>query len=642
MNPPDSSPNVEGYQVVARKYRPQSFESLIGQGHIATALANAIRQSRIGHAYLFTGARGVGKTSSARIFAKCLNCVTGPTTTPCNECDVCSAISVGEDVDVLEIDGASNRGIDEIRSLRSNAAIRPSRAKFKIYIIDEVHMLTSQAFNALLKTLEEPPKHVKFIFCTTDPHKMPITVLSRCQRFDFSPVQTDSIAESLKTIVAQENKTADEDALMLLARRANGSMRDSQSLLEQVFSFSGNHLSVEAIHQLLGTAGIGRIAELATALLGHDSTKSLSLIHEALSQGVDAGQLASQLLGYFRDVMTVKIGCSPDTLLMCSPADVETIRTQIDDVGLETLLSMIQILDSGLVRMQSSLHARTLLEVAAIRICNLQNLDAISELVKQISDSGSASPAARPRISPPHAAPQPTVEQKTAPAEPSTKKKEVVDSTSHFTSQSPCHSPSPTSSLSAPNHSLPAAPTATKDTESAGTHFTETHRDAPHPSVLKTHRDSDVEIEREPVAVLAVPAKPSTNASGSRNQLSQDWQAMAESMVGMTAEMVASPEALVLVEPNLIRATLKDAYTVRECLKPERKQSIESALSAITGRSVRVEFCVSETARQAAENVAPRLSQAQLKRMLLEQDFVKKAMDVFDAEITQFYQRAKN
>ena len=170
------------YTVVARRYRPQSFGDLVGQNHISQALGNAIKQNRVGHAYLFTGARGVGKTSSARIFAKCLNCQNGPAEKPCNECDICEAVSLGEDVDVLEIDGASNRGIDEIRQLRSNANVRPSRARYKIYIIDEVHMLTSQAFNALLKTLEEPPEHVKFIFCTTDPQKMPITVLSRCQR----------------------------------------------------------------------------------------------------------------------------------------------------------------------------------------------------------------------------------------------------------------------------------------------------------------------------------------------------------------------------------------------------------------------------------------------------------------------------
>ena len=177
------------------RYRPTDFDDLIGQSQVSTALRNAIQQNRVGHAYLFTGARGVGKTSSARIFAKCLNCQTGPTIKPCGKCDICDSVSYGEDVDVLEIDGASNRGIDEIRQLRANANVRPSRGRYKIYIIDEVHMLTVAAFNALLKTLEEPPAHVKFIFCTTDPEKIPITVLSRCQRFDFPPIQTQSIVE---------------------------------------------------------------------------------------------------------------------------------------------------------------------------------------------------------------------------------------------------------------------------------------------------------------------------------------------------------------------------------------------------------------------------------------------------------------
>ena len=298
--PADSSENEnsasgDDYQVVALRYRPQAFEDLVGQGHIATALSNAIKQSRVGHAYLFTGARGVGKTSSARIFAKCLNCETGPTTTPCNTCDVCQAVSTGEDVDVLEIDGASNRGIDEIRQLRSNAAIRPSRGRFKIYIIDEVHMLTQQAFNALLKTLEEPPGHVKFIFCTTDPQKIPITVLSRCQRFDFSPVQPNEIAGRLLEIATNEGVTVDEKALALLARRANGSMRDSQSLLEQLFSFCNNTISVEEVHQLLGTSDIARIAEIAAAMAAKDSSATLKLIHQTIAEGSDAGQIAEQL-----------------------------------------------------------------------------------------------------------------------------------------------------------------------------------------------------------------------------------------------------------------------------------------------------------------------------------------------------------
>ena len=229
-SPPPGGPPGQ-YVVVARRYRPQTFDQLFGQEHVAQALTNAITTQRVGHAYLFTGARGVGKTSAARILAKALNCERGPAAVPCNQCDTCLSVSTGDDVDVLEIDGASNRGIDEIRQLRQNVNVRPSRSRFKIYIIDEVHMLTREAFNALLKTLEEPPEHVKFIFCTTEATKIPITILSRCQRFDFAGISTRSIAERLRQIVAAEGVTAEPEALEILARRAAGSMRDSQSLL---------------------------------------------------------------------------------------------------------------------------------------------------------------------------------------------------------------------------------------------------------------------------------------------------------------------------------------------------------------------------------------------------------------------------
>ncbi len=285
------------YVVVARRYRPQDFSQLIGQGQVSQALANAITTNRVGHAYLFTGARGVGKTSTARIFAKALNCVNGPTTAPCGECDICQGIAAGGDVDVIEIDGASNRGIDEIRQLRSNVNVRPSRARFKIYIIDEVHMLTTQAFNALLKTLEEPPEHVKFIFCTTEADKIPITVLSRCQRFDFAPIETRSIVERLQQICASERVEADLEALQIIARRAAGSMRDSQSLLEQLLSFGGERITVADVHALLGTAHAARLATVADCIARGDAAAALREVETAVTAGVDLGALTEQLLG---------------------------------------------------------------------------------------------------------------------------------------------------------------------------------------------------------------------------------------------------------------------------------------------------------------------------------------------------------
>ncbi len=376
------------YLVVARRYRPQTFVELIGQEQVARALAGAITAGRVGHAYLFTGARGVGKTSAARILAKALNCVEGPTPTPCNQCDICRSINAGSDVDVLEIDGASNRGIDEIRQLRQNVGVRPSRARYKIYIIDEVHMLTKEAFNALLKTLEEPPEHVKFIFCTTEPTKIPITILSRCQRFDFAGIRTASIQERLSQIVAAEGRTAEPEALALLARRAAGSMRDSQSLLEQLLSFGHDRLTVSDIHTLLGTASDERLSALAGHLAGRNPAGALAELDAAMTEGVEVGQLLEQLLGYCRDAMTLLVGCPAEALLYTSAARQEEVAAVGKTWGLETLLAVVQILEQALSRLRTSPQGRTLAELALVRVASLENLEDIATLVAQIAVGG--------------------------------------------------------------------------------------------------------------------------------------------------------------------------------------------------------------------------------------------------------------
>ncbi len=372
------------YVVVARRYRPQTFEQLIGQEHVSRALVGAIASNRVGHAYLFTGARGVGKTSAARILAKALECEHGPTPTPCNVCDICQSISAGSDVDVLEIDGASNRGIDEIRQLRQNVNIRPSRARFKIYIIDEVHMLTREAFNALLKTLEEPPEHVKFIFCTTEASKIPITILSRCQRFDFAGIHLPSIVARLEQIVAAEGVTADPAALAILARRANGSMRDSQSLLEQLLAFGEKKITAADVHAMLGTAGEGRLGELVGHLVSRNAAGAIAELDAALEEGVDVGQLLEQLLGYLRDCMTAAVGCPSETFLHTSPAEQEQLIQTGKQLGLETILAIMQIVDHTLSRLRYSTQSRTLAEMALVRIANLENLDDLSNLIAQL------------------------------------------------------------------------------------------------------------------------------------------------------------------------------------------------------------------------------------------------------------------
>jgi DNA polymerase III subunit gamma/tau len=370
------------YTVVARRYRPRDFSELVGQQTVVQALTTAIQTNRVGHAYLFTGARGVGKTSSARIFAKALNASADGSGAFDPNSDVAQAIDSGEDMDVLEIDGASNRGIDEIRQLRASVSARPSRSPYKIYIIDEVHMLTMPAFNALLKTLEEPPPHVKFIFCTTDPEKVPITVLSRCQRFDFAPVKTDQILERLQFICKNEGATAEPEALQLIARRAAGSMRDSQSLLEQILSFADSKITTATVHEMLGTADESRLAEIADALINRDNAQVLLLLHQAVEAGVDAGQLGEQILGYLRDMMTIGVGASVELLRTANPARAEELAAAAKRWGTMTLLSAIQILDGSLVKMRHSTQSRTILEVAMVQICHLQDLQGLADLIR--------------------------------------------------------------------------------------------------------------------------------------------------------------------------------------------------------------------------------------------------------------------
>lgn len=659
-NQSTESTNDGQYQVVALKYRPQSFEELIGQGHIAKALSNAIDKNRVGHAYLFTGARGVGKTSSARIFAKCLNCETGPTKKPCGVCDICEAVSAGEDVDVLEIDGASNRGIDEIRQLRSNAAVRPSRSKYKIYIIDEVHMLTMQAFNALLKTLEEPPLHVKFIFCTTDPQKIPITVLSRCQRFDFSPVQTDEIAKALRAIATSEGVTADEQALALLARRANGSMRDSQSLLEQLFSFCGNQISIDEVHQLLGTADMSRISAIATAMTNADPTETLNLIHRGMIEGVDAGQMADQLLGYFRDMMAVRVGCGPDTLLNCTAVDMEPLGALAEILGLETILTIVQLLDSAVVRMQSSLHARILLESAAVRICNLEKLDSISDLINSLGKPGTGKPTvatSRPR----QRVEMQQVNVSTTPS--GLKKNDLANPPTASQARQPSEALGPDSDADA-NQSLAqhasalgsraqpeptATPTATGE-------IAEANHDSPakHPAAgdfASTSVRPDVE---EPVLQPATePTTPSPLAVEAANRVSNSeakssskitnesikdsYDQMLEEMGDMTADMASDYKSLVMKSPTHLVVTLSDTINRDLCSKPDRKQKFEIALEAITGNKIKIDFLAAKRTPQSAAP-APKLTRVQQIRQLQEVDFVAQTIDLFDAEITGYHE----
>ncbi len=382
--PLKSEKTPSAYQVVARRYRPQAFDELIGQETVARALSNAIETNRVGHAYLFTGARGVGKTSCARIFAKALNCVDGPTVRPCLACDSCVAVSTGDDVDVIEIDGASNRGVDEIRQLRQNATIAPSRSLYKIYIIDEVHMLTREAFNALLKTLEEPPARVKFIFCTTEPNKIPITILSRCQRFDFSGIASGSIAGRLAQIAAQEGAEAEDGVFEILARRANGSMRDAQSLLEQLLSFAPTYISQADARGMLGSVDDKKLFDILDATVDGNCARVFGLVADAAAQGVDFGVLVEQTLGVYRDLMVVANGCGARELMYSPVARLADLQRIAAAFGIRRILASLQILDQTAQRMRFSAQSRVLAELAFARLCLLDSFQALETLIERL------------------------------------------------------------------------------------------------------------------------------------------------------------------------------------------------------------------------------------------------------------------
>jgi DNA polymerase-3 subunit gamma/tau len=372
------------YTVVARRYRPQRLEDVVGQDHVVRALRNAIRLNRIAQAYLFCGTRGVGKTSIARIFAKCLNCVRGPTEEPCQTCDICQAIAQGQDVDVIEIDGASNNGVEQVRELRQNAALRPSRARYKIYYIDEVHMLSTGAFNALLKTLEEPPPHVKFFFATTEANKIPITVLSRCQRYDFAGITPDLIATTLRGICEQERVQADPEALQVVARRAGGSLRDAQSLLDQLLASGSPHLTVEVVHGLLGTASDERLLAMLEAQANHDPAAALRLVDQAMSEGVQPAELLSGVIDFVRDAMVLAVDA--DSLLMAiSPRRRPELKRIVERWTFHSILAALQILAECRARMRGSLHGRLLVEMAFVKVTQLENLTALGPLVDRLA-----------------------------------------------------------------------------------------------------------------------------------------------------------------------------------------------------------------------------------------------------------------
>jgi len=623
------------YTVVARRYRPQRFEDVVGQDHVVQSLRNAIRLNRIAQAYLFCGTRGVGKTSIARIFAKCLNCVKGPTEEPCQTCDICTSIALGQDVDVIEIDGASNNGVEQVRELRQNAPLRPSRARFKIYYIDEVHMLTIGAFNALLKTLEEPPPHVKFFFATTEPNKIPITVLSRCQRYDFAGITPEVIAGSLGEICAREQVEAEPEALHVVARRAAGSLRDAQSLLDRLLASGSPRLTVEVVHALLGTASDERLLEMIEAVASHEPAKALLLAEQSAGQGVQPAELLSGLIDFVRDALVVAVGAE-SMLLATSPRQRPHLKRIVAGWPIDSILAALQILSECRTRMRGSLHGRILLELGLVRVSRLENLTELGTLVERLAALESGAPARKPeagdarrKLGAPEASSAPPAPAE-APAEPAVKPPAAA----------PVKSPPPVAAapISNPHDAVPgrmnppAAGAEPPAPASAPTH-------APLKALAPATRDTSPPAA-EPPQPAHLPMSP-TNPAGDHwppldlSTARNVWPDLVKKVGANLGWRLSQVEPVGVVGSDVLVIAAKPGYNslADACGTAEALEKIEQSLQRLIHRPVNVKYERSPD----VDNLAPDARQPEARRAdaLSSDPMVQKVVELFEARSLQ-------
>ncbi len=372
------------YQVLARKYRPKDFEDVIGQKEVIRTLKNSIDSGRIANAYIFSGPRGIGKTSVARLIAKRLNCDAPPEESPCSKCENCLETMQGKSMDVIEIDGASNTGVDDVRTLRENVKFSPAKGKYKVYIIDEVHMLSQGAFNALLKTLEEPPSHVKFIFATTEPHKVPATILSRCQRFDFKKISPKMIQENVLRIAREEKIEIHPEGALLIARESDGSVRDSLVMLEQMQGYSREKITAEDIVELLGLIGSGRMQDLVEAVIDKDASKAIKLVDEMIVSGRAPRYITDSLIENIRGLMVFKASGGPTRDMAFTEEEEERMSLLAEKVSLEGIFYMMQNLISCLKLIRSVRLSRAPLELTLIKLAKREEMFALSEVMKEL------------------------------------------------------------------------------------------------------------------------------------------------------------------------------------------------------------------------------------------------------------------
>ncbi|MDA1015228.1 MAG: DNA polymerase III subunit gamma/tau, partial [Planctomycetota bacterium] len=657
-------------------------------------LRNAIGGDRVAHAYLFTGARGVGKTSMARILAKALNCPNSKNAVPCNECEVCTGISRGNDVDVMEIDGASNNGVEDIRTLRSNVNVKSMRTQFKLYIIDEVHMLSKGAFNALLKTLEEPPPNVKFVFCTTEPNKLPDTILSRCQRFDFTTIETSNIVERLHQIAVAEGYTVEPAALELVARRAAGSMRDSQSLFDQLLAFGEELITSRDVHRLLGTASDDRLIEFGAALISRNRATVLELFDRALADGVQLGEFMGQLIEYCRDLMLIAAGAESVGLLSVAATSREALSPQAKQWGLETIVAAMEILAEARGRMSRVTFGRAVAELALIRVSLLQDLSRIDELVQALNAGaintlapqkkslanpdvpiGNANATARQAAAtpvsaetlrqPPTPIREPIAEGLRQPAPQESVASPVSPHIEPQTSTSQDSRPNPQTATSVPvvntdhappSHSIPTSSAADSTTPAVTRHDlgptsrseseVSSERAAPQSPGAQANSVPVLAAESQTTTVNA-PLEGSTSAPEPTPQptilvpleVGRESEFLAQLVDGiedMTQTHVRGASKLAISGPNGLELSFTKSYHFSKtyCERPEVKLQLESVASKIAGQDVRISLKLIADQEGVKPQPVPQVSSKRVKYPDHD-EFVQQAMSVFDATIVK-------
>ena len=611
------------YQVSARKYRPGVFQDVIGQSHVVQTLVNAITTKRIAHAFLFSGTRGVGKTTVARILAKALNCEQGPTGTPCNSCPNCAEITQGTSVDVIEIDGASNTSVDDVREVRENVKFAPFRGQYRVYIIDEVHMLSNSAFNALLKTLEEPPAHVVFVFATTEIHKIPATILSRCQHYNFRRITRAEIIDRLRLVAEEEGITVEERSLTALARASEGSMRDALSLLDQAVAFGGKAIQHTDLETLLGSVPQERVQAMISAIVAQDSPGAIRVIAALLDQGHDLRAYCGDVVEHVRNLLVAAVVSSPQevgTLMEASEEELNQIRTNAKAFTPEQLQELFRIFSQAEDSLRVTAHPRFVMEIAAIRATRLPGVGPATSVQPVTSKQIAEKP------------PQSDVSRQSLPR----------DGASSEKAASAQSASSPSGEGSRPSVAPEVGNSATRGLKAGSPDMRLSARSQPRDAATMHTTSSP------PASAAVLAAEPGDGsavdeAKSSTASVKLDWGQVQEEVAGAHPNIGSFLDrgVLVNIEGNLVTVGYSKADTVARAVieKPDNLDTLTKVCERLSGGSVRIKVIELADAQPACLSRAQsRAAKAQEQKLVLlertrSHPLVKQALDIFGGEL---------